>query len=336
MNRSLFPAFLLFLCAGGLPAQNKAPAWYLDKEAAYPSSFYIAAVGEGASRIEAETAAVAGVSLFFNTSTEIRNQAIREFNDAVTGETTDFTKKTYINENAVIRSEEEFLGVRFADPWNDQRRGTWAALAYIDRQEAAGIYGAKIAANMAAIRTLADDGSREMEPLYACGLLNRAVRIGDLTEEYIKTASVVDSRNSARYAPDLARINEVRSAYRAKRTGLNFGITVTSPESSGRLERKLHELLERGGYTVTARNPLYTVTAVLSAEEGTNAAGYFVRPGLIVRIEREGQAFFSYGKSYSRAASMTDIAGAYNRALMAIERDMEENFITRFSAMIGN
>lgn len=336
MRRTLFPALALFLCGNILPAQNNAPAWYLDKEAQYPAAFYIAAVGEGGTRAEAETAAVAGVSLFFNTTTEIRNQAIREFNEAVSGETTEFTKKTYINENALVRSEEEFLGVRFADPWNDQRRGTWAALAYIDRQEAAGIYGSKIAANMAALGTLADDGNREAELLYACGLLNRAVHIGGLTEEYIKTASVVDPRSSAQYAPHLAKINEVRSAYRAKRTALNFGITVTSPESSGRLERKLQELLERSGYTVTARNPVYMVTAVLSAEEGTNAAGYYVRPGLTVRIERGGQAFFSYGKNYSRATNMTGIAEAYNRALLTIERDLEENFITRFSAMIGN
>jgi hypothetical protein len=336
MNRVLFP--LLLFCAGTLLAQNRAPAWYLDKEAAYPSGFYIAAVGEGSSRAEAETKAVAGISLFFNTSTEVRNQAIREFNEAVSGGGTDFSKKTYISEDAVVRSEEEFLGVRFADPWNDQARGNWAVLAYIDRQEAAGIYGAKIAANMAALRSLADDGAREREPLYTCGLLNKAALIGDLTEEYIKTASVVDSRASAKYAADLAKINEVRSAYRAKRTGLTFGVSVTSPENSGRVGRKIQQLLESRGYTVTARNPRYTVSAVLSAEESTSAAGFVVRPGLVVGIEgagEAGEALFSYGKNYGRFASMGSTAGAYNRALLAIEKDLEENFITQFSAMIG-
>lgn len=323
----------LFLTAALLPAQ--APSWYLDKEAAYPASFYIAAVGEGKSRIEAETAAVAGLSLFFNTTTEVRNQAIREFNEALSNGTTDFSQKTYISENAVVRSEEEFLGVRFADPWNDPRRGTWAALAYIDRQEAAGIYASKITANMAAINSLADDSAGETEALYACSLLNRAARIGDLTEEYIKAAAVVDPRNAAKYAADLTKIHEVRSAYRTRRTGLTFVVGVTSPENSGRLERKLQGLLEREGYAVTPRNPLYRVSAVLSAEEGTNMAGYFVRPGITIRVERGDRTFFSYGKNYSRFTSTANTAGAYNRAFMTIERDLEENFITQFSAMLG-
>jgi hypothetical protein len=335
MYRVLCSALFVFLCTGFLPAQN-APAWYLDKDAEYPSSFYIAAVGEGASRAEAETKAVAGVSLFFSTTTEVRNQAIREFNEAVTGSGTDFSKKTYINENAVVRSEEEFLGIRFADPWNDPKRKTWAALAYIDRQEAAGIYGAKIAAQMSALKALADDADREPEPLYACSLLNRAVRIGDLAEEYIKTAAVVDSRSAAKYTADLAKINEVRSTYRTRRAGLNFGISISSPESSGRLERKIQELLESKGYAVTARNPLYRVIAVLNAEEGSNAAGWFVRPGLVLRIERNGTALFSYGKNYNRFTHLNSTAEAYNRALLAIERDLAENFITQFSAMVGN
>jgi hypothetical protein len=333
MYKTLCTALALFFGAGLIFAQ--APSWYLDKEANYPASFYIAAVGEGKTRIEAETAAVAGVSLFFNTSTEVRNQAIREFNEALSNGTTDFSQKTYISENAVVRSEEEFLGVRFADPWNDSGRGTWAALAYIDRQEAAGIYASKITANMAAINSLADDSAGETEALYACSLLNRAVRIGDLTEEYIKAASVVDPRNAAKYAADLTTINETRSAYRTRRTGLTFTVGVTSPERSGRLERKLQELLEREGYAVTPRNPLYQVSAVLSAEEGNNMAGYFVRPGITIRVERGDQTFFSYGKNYSRFTNMTSTSGAYNRALMAIEQDLEENFITQFSAMLG-
>jgi hypothetical protein len=131
------------LVSGALSAQNRAPAWYTDKELQYPSNRYIAAVGEGSSRADAEARAVAGVSLFFNTRTEVRNEAIREFNEAVVNNTTDFSKKTYINESAVIRSEEEFLGVRFSDPYQDQQRRTWTILAYIDRQEAARIYEKK-------------------------------------------------------------------------------------------------------------------------------------------------------------------------------------------------
>jgi hypothetical protein len=334
MKGLVFPVLLAILSAGTLSAQ-KVPSWCLDREGEYPSRFYISAVGEGTSRIAAETAAVAGVSLFFNTSTEIRNEAIREFNQTIIGAASDLSKKTSLNEHAVIRSEEEFLGIRFAEPWHDQTQGVWVALAYIDKREAAKIYGSRIAANMETLRAIADDIQGEMEPLYACGLLGKAVRIGALTEELIKTAVVIDA--SVSYSADLVLIEELRSAYRSRRAGLSFGIRVTSPESSGRVERKLQQLLEGIGAAVSASNPLYMVSATLSAEEGTTTAGYVVRPGLTIRIERVGQAVFSYGKSYNRFTGLNSIGGAYNRALLAIEKDLEENFIAQLSAMLdGN
>jgi hypothetical protein len=335
MKRAVFPLALLLF--GELLAAQEAPSWYLDREGAYPSRSYISAVGEGASRNAAETAAAAGVSLFFNTTTQVRNEAIREFNQAVSGAASELSKKTYITEQALIRSEEEFLGLQFADPWYDQGRGVWAALAYINRREAARIYMSRIGANMEALRAIAADVEGETEPLYACGLLSRAASVGALTEELIKTAVVVD--NSASYAADLALIQELRSAYRSRRAGLSFDISVTSPESPGRLERKLQQLLETIGASVSPRNPLYTVSAVLSADEGANAAGHYVRLGLSIRIERNGAAsgaaLFSYGKNYDRFNNLSSLSGAYNRAFLAIEKDLEENFITQFSAMIG-
>jgi hypothetical protein len=155
--------------------------------------------------------------MFFNTSTEIRKEAIREFNEAVTNNTTDFSKKTYISENAVITSEQEFLGVRFTNPWQDQKRGTWAVLAYIDRREAAQMYDSKTAANMAAIRSLEADAEIQTETLYAVSLLYRGLRLCDITEEFIRTAAVVDTAAGKRHESDTAKIQEFRSEYRAKK-----------------------------------------------------------------------------------------------------------------------
>jgi hypothetical protein len=318
-----------------LAAQNGAPSWYFDKETAYPGHSYITAVGEGKTRAEAETAAVTQVSMFFNTSTDIRKDAIREFNETVSGGEADFTKKTYISENAVITSETEFLGIRFANPWRDQSRGVWAALAYIDRREAAQMYDSKIAANMAAINALAADADLETEDLYAAGLLNRALRICDITGEYIKTATVVDSGAGKKYEAHTAKIQAVRSEYRAKRDGLSFAVTVRSPEGSGRIDRKLGALLEDSGFTVAPARAMYALNARLTAEEETNNAGNFVTPGISIRVEREGKTLFSYSRNYERSGHRTSMNTAYTRALMEVEKDLEENFISQFTALFG-
>jgi hypothetical protein len=336
-RKALFlPLFLSLGCSLLTPlyAQNRAPDWYTDKELRYPSSRYIAAVGEGKSRADAESAALAGVSLFFNTKTEVRNQAIREFNEAVTNNTTDFSKKTYISESAVISSDQEFLGVHFADSFMIPQRQTWAALAYIDRREAAQIYESKISTNMAAINALTEDANRETEALYSCGLLFRALKLADLTEEYIKTAAAVDSQSAQKYAPYGTQIQALRSAYRVKRDGLTFAVRASAADETGRVERKLQELLEDNGYIITARNPQYSVSLQLTTSEEIYDRGIFIRSGIAIRLERNGKSLFSYSKNYDREGHKT-LDGAYNRAFMAIEKDLEENFMAKLSGMIG-
>jgi hypothetical protein len=339
MFRKALPFLLAALCLPPLAppaaAQNAAPAWYFDRTAEYPSQRYISAVGEGKTRVEAETAAVAGVSLFFNTSADVRNEAIRNFNETVVNKTSSFSKNTSISENAVIKSEAEFLGVRFADPWQDHSRGIWAALAFIDRREAAQMYDSKIAANMAVINALAADAGEEAEDLYVCGLLFRAVSTGGLTEEYIKTAVVVDPASGKKYAAHIATIQEVRTGYRVKKDGLRFTVAVKSPEDSGRLERKLNALLENSGYVVASGGGSYTLSAHLTGEEMKNSAGNFVTPGLTIRLEREGNTLFSYTKTYGRSSHRTDMTSAYTRALIEIERDLDENLMREFSALLG-
>lgn len=330
----LLPALGCWLTLPALFAQEPPPAWYMNKEISYPSSHYIAGVGEGAKRSEAEAAAVAAVSMFFNTKTEVRNEMIREFNEAAAGSDTEFSKKTYIVEGAQVRSSEELLGLHFAQSWHDAKRGQWAALAYIDRQEAAAMYDSKIQAAMRTITALAADAAGEAEPLYGCALLYRGLRLAGLAEELIKSASLVTPPSTGKYTASLAAIQQLRSDYRRQRDGLVFTVRVEGPDFQGRIERKLAELLEANGYVVAPNGGAYSLAARLAMPEETLAAGVFVRPGIAIRVEREGRSFFSYNKNYQRFGQRT-VEGAHSRALAAIEQDLEENFIGRFTAMLG-
>jgi hypothetical protein len=315
-------------------AQDRAPSWLLDTELEYPSSLYVAALGEGKTRAEAETAAVTAVSLFFGTKTEIRKEAIREFNETTTNTATGFSKKTYIGENAVIKSEEEFLGIRFAPPWHDSQRKTWTVLAYINRREAGEIYESRINANMSAINALVEDAEREKEAMYACALLYGGLPIAGITEEYIQNAVLVDSGSAKKYDASLDRIQKLRSDYRALRGGLTFSVTVTGPDTAGRLTRTLRRLLEDNGYVISLQNPRYTVAARFTAMEEPSQNRIFIVPGITVQIEGAGSAIFSYAKNYDRVASR-DPTRAYGLAINTVEEDLERNFITQLTAMLG-
>jgi hypothetical protein len=237
----------------------------------------------------------------------------------------------------VIRSEEEFLGSRFAAPYYETKRQTWTALAYIDKAEASRTYESKITVNMTSINAMAADAAQTVEPLQSCGLLFRAARVGDITEEYIKTAAVIDPSSTAKYSPYLAHIQNVRSQYRAKRDGLTFRVISTqrnSAERNGRIERKIQELLEANGCIVTAQSPLYEVQVILDMAEENQPPMIFIRSGISIFIVREDNDIFSYSKNYQRNGSQNR-DNAYNRAFIAIEKDLEENFMVNLAALIG-
>lgn len=335
MKKNITFFFYFFVFSVVLFPQNSIPSWYVDTELEYPRSRYIAAVGEGKSRTDAENAALSAISLYFNTRTDVHNEVIREFNEAVTNNTTDFSKKTYITENAVVSSEQEFLGVRFATPFLVQKQQIWAALAYIDRAEASRTYESKINVNMASVNNMASDASQESEPLYVCGLLFRAIKIAGITEEYIKTAAVIDPSSTAKYSAYITQIQNIRSRYRTNRDRLTFNVFTNSTDSTGRIERKLQELLEANGCIISARNPLYTVSVRLNmSEENTSSGLIFIHSGITVQAEGKDKTLFSYSKNYQRYGHGT-LNGAYNLAFMAIEQDLEANFTTQLTALIG-
>jgi len=315
-------------------AQNTAPAWYLDKELQYPSRSYISAVGEGKTKADAEANAVASVSLFFNTRAEVRNEVLREFNEAVTNNTTAFSGKTYTRENAVIRSETEFLGIHFATPWQDAKTQQWAVLAYIDRKEAAGIYESRISANMVSINALAQDAEQEKEVFYICALLSKAMAIGNITEELVKIAVMVDSSARTQYASIPIQIGNIRTKYRSFRDSISFGIQASGADNSNRIELTLRELFEQQGFVISSKNPMYQVSVKLNMNEEKGTEYFFVRPGLTVSVERSGKTLFSYSKNYPRVSHTTN-DGAYNRAIIAVEKDLRENFIKQLTVSIG-
>jgi hypothetical protein len=168
------------------------PRWVLDKEAAFPPARYISASGEAATQKEAEARAVSSISLFFNAKTGITNSVINEYNQALSGAgTLEFSKKNHVRENMKITSQEEFLGVRFAPPWNDPARNVWMVLAYIEKSEAARLYESKIRANLDLVEQLYRDAQTET-PLASVILLAEARKIGALVRQQIGIASMVD------------------------------------------------------------------------------------------------------------------------------------------------
>jgi hypothetical protein len=319
---------------GGVRPPPPPPPWYVDNTTDYPASHFISAVGEGAAQTDAETAAVAAVSLFFKTATDVRNEALREFNEVVAGKSSEFFKKTRISEAVTITSQADFLGIRFTAPWFNQSRNQWAVLAYINKREASEIYRARIEVNRAIFDSLILAANAEDEPLLKYRYLGNAVPFGAVISEDANTLAVVDPAAALQYGDTLRLTQETAAAYISMRSGLSFNVRL-SGDRLNRIQRKLLSLLERNGYTASPSGAMYTITGDIESAEEDLPAGIFIRSGINLRvINARGISLFSYNANYTRVGHKI-LDQAYNRAFLQIENDMENSFIQKFNAGIG-
>ncbi|MDR1626343.1 MAG: hypothetical protein LBT33_07360 [Spirochaetia bacterium] len=325
--------FAFFLSASqALFAQNP-PAWYFDTEAEYPRERYITAVGNGASRKEAEDAAVAALSLFFQTKADVRNDMIREYNETLQNGKGDFSRNTKISESAIITSQTEFLGVNFAPLF--QNGQDFSALAYINREEIVRIYDSRIQTNLTLMDTLVQAAEKSADPLSAVGRLRKAQTIAKLTAEYVSMAAIVNPDAASRYGNIPRLSQQIQDLLTKNRPRLTASV-VCEPAAHQRVGRKMNEVLEARGFTIVNSRPAYIVSVKVTATEEDTPAAKFVRPALDVKISLASKktVLFSYTKNLSRSGHAS-LEGAYGRAYLNMESDLEENFVSEFYRVFG-
>jgi hypothetical protein len=139
MTKILIPIFLILASCATVP-QTSLPPW-LETPAAirtvYPDSRYIAQQGRGKTLEAAETAAAAELARFITSRVDSAQGFSITTNQ--NGSETNETAST-INE-AYIKTQMNLFGIRYAaDPYYDARAREWRTVAYIERDEAWGIY----------------------------------------------------------------------------------------------------------------------------------------------------------------------------------------------------
>ncbi|MDR1220447.1 MAG: hypothetical protein LBK73_12670 [Treponema sp.] len=309
------------------------PVWYRDKTAEYPDSRFIAEIGMGDTLDAAKTMALSNIAMFFKTSIRAQNELFTEYNESVSGKGKQTNRNSLMRNQAVITSEAEFLGVRFASPWYNEQSGTWVALGYIDIEEALQIYRNRIETNHnSLIQRLLTAYEQEEELLYKVEYLRGAVATAKIIEEDIRALSILNS--SGQFAEVLAHTREAVAAYNAYRTKITFGVHIDG-DRDGLIGRKLFSILESAGYICDPRNAAYIIHGDITTSEETLPAGYFVRASITLQLfGGNGAVLYSYSKNYSRKGAKSWEA-AYGSAFKGIADDLSRNFINEFSALYG-
>ncbi|MDR1230258.1 MAG: hypothetical protein LBK61_02530 [Spirochaetaceae bacterium] len=161
-------AALLAAC-GGMPRNAEAPPWARNVEAAYPRAAFIAQRGEGATRREAELAALNSISFYFESEIDAEESMRRSWTERNGVAGTESRTET----STLVRSQTRLVAVRYAeDPWVNPATKAWETVAFIDREEAWTVYEPEAAKARDALLALSDASEVENEAFL------RALRFG--------------------------------------------------------------------------------------------------------------------------------------------------------------
>lgn len=311
--------------------KGSAPSWLTNPEKDFPKKEYIRAIGEGATEKAAKASAVAEISMFFETKTEVVTQAVNRSSEIVQEDKKMFSSNKSFAQIVNIKSNADFFGVNFTDPVYDSKNDKYTLLAYLKKSEAVEIYKTRIAALVESVDTLVAYAKKESEAFLAAGALLKAKSFATLAEQYIKAETVIVPSDSEGYKDTLKNLAKLDADIASVKKHLTFSIVMNPKDKKfDPVFSTICSIVEKRGMAYSLNGSKYKIVVDISCQEEEYDAGPFVRASAdILVVNGAGKGLYTYSKAYPRAGSKT-LDLAYTRAIYKINQDLEENFLSDY------
>jgi hypothetical protein len=315
-----------------MPSHSKtAPAWVDSAEAVYPRMQYVAATGFAGDRDTAEKNALASLASYFGQTVQVDRTAIASYRQAVTdgiveGWTDVADMKSTIKTTAVF---ENLMGAEIKEVWRDPR-GTYYAVAVMEKGKSARMYNEAILANLSIIRNLIAMTSSERNTMNSIMRYRFAATVADMNAYYANIVHLLDAETPDGVVPGSRYRLEAQNIIKTIPVGIRI-----SWDRQGRLfgafARCLSDMGFDGGSGVlggTTANPRYVlnVTVSLQPVELPDNPNKFARIEVAANLTdtREGLVLLPY--TFNSREGHVSQYEAENRCIAAAERNINEDF----------
>ena len=183
---------LLFGVTPVLLAQTKAmPAWMNDLDASYPDRKFMAAVGSGDTRRDAESDASAALAKRFKVDIKVDAKAQQRYTDLVSKDKNYSETERSAVQTVTSSANEQFINLLFSDPWTDSK-GKVNIVAFLDRAKTAAIYKNLINKDASLINSLKTRVDGASSSLVAFALIDSALLVAQNTDRMVAQLQLID------------------------------------------------------------------------------------------------------------------------------------------------
>jgi hypothetical protein len=318
-------------CAGGSAAVNKGnrnkPVWVDSPDSVYSRQRYVAAVGFGNNRQDAERNALANITGVFGQSIQAELKVVSNYSEAVKNGVIQVSENNSM-ENAITTSAEmdTLIGAEIADVWFDGIN-TYYAAAVMEKQRTAILYTDLIRSNERIIEGLTALDADRKNTLAGYSRYLLAADIADADRVYGNVLAYVGNISGINLA-EMIRGDE----YRLDAAGIAGNIPIAveiSGDTAGRIGGAFSNALNGLGFRSGGSNSRYVLTGSYVTEnvdlpnQNNKFVRYTIEAGLTDTVE--GRAVLLSYSANGREGHVSQ-SEAEERAIKAAEKKIADEF----------
>jgi hypothetical protein len=324
-------------------SSQSVPDWVRDPEKAYPSADWVAAMGQGTGRKEAEDAAISALARVFKTDINSLIEANQQFsqivNDTEGKKSVAFSEsKDYFSNQVKIESSvQALIGV---ETGVFQSEDGWYANVRMNRRECAIRYTGMVRENAAVINDLLGRAAalESRNGFEAYSALYLAASVAQVTDNFQNILELLDP-SAVNRRPGYGGAAAIKTRMLALAGRITVGLMVETEDrqEAVTIRRALGSFFTGMGFKVNEQGTGdYTLNAGVSFEAVETTQVKTCRWFLDAVLEgRGGRALFSY-TGQDRAAHYQD-KEARRLALRDLESSVKEgDFAGNFKAWLGS
>ncbi len=275
-------------------AASKVPLWMNELDASFPTGKYLAAVGSGDTRRDAESDATGALARQFNVNIQVDTVAQQRYADIVKGDSAYSESERTISQSVGTQASEQFVNLRFSDPYVDAM-GTTHAVAYIERAPTAAIYRTLIGKDLEKAERLRTRAASAAGALQRFALYDASYQVSLNARRLLSQLRIIHNPSAALLEKDVDEAVAVSRERDAEANKLSYRLEIAG-DDDGKIGGMVREALASqsltnfeigrlvvlGNWTLepVAVNPKYksvrwTINLTLMDEMGTAVASVY-------------------------------------------------------------
>ncbi|MDR1317379.1 MAG: LPP20 family lipoprotein [Spirochaetales bacterium] len=303
---------------GGTP-----PAWMDTLETDYPDTRYLAAIGSGDTRRGAEDSASGALARRFNVNVKLDTVSQQRYAELVKADQTYSESEKTLTQTVGTQANEQFVNLRFSDPYTDNR-GTTHVVAYIEREPTAAVYRSLLQKDLAKIDDFSRRASAMSGALQRYAFYDAAYSVGLNSERLIGQLQFIHPATARAFESQLD-LKTIAAARDSEVGRLSYSVSITG-DSDKRLEGILRKALGTMALVYHANGPL-AVKGSWSVEP-VELNPQFKSVNWLANIslfDESGAAIATYEKQ-SRENGISEVQ-ARNLVYREVEKSLGQDFL---------